>query len=78
MHLYKFVRTNTGKYIMSIILGIGLASMFRRVCKDKNCSIYKAPPLDEVDDKIYKFNGKCYKFERINSKCDNNKQILDF
>jgi opacity protein-like surface antigen len=25
MHLYKFVKSNTGKYVMSIILGIGLA-----------------------------------------------------
>lgn len=65
MHLYKFVKSNTGKYIMSIILGIGLASIFRSVCKGKNCVIYKAPPLEEIHDKIYKFDGKCYKFERV-------------
>jgi len=78
MHLYKFVKSNTGKYIMSIILGIGLASVFRSACKGKNCVIYKAPPLEEVDDKIYKFDGKCYKFERASTKCNKNKQIVNF
>jgi hypothetical protein len=78
MHLYKFVKSNTGKYIMSIILGIGLATMFREVCKGSNCSVQKAPPLDEIEDKIYKFDGKCYKFERANGKCDTTKTIVGF
>ena len=78
MHLNKLVKSTTGKYIMSILLGIGLASLFRSVCKGKNCGVYRAPPLEEIEDKIYRFDGKCYKFERISSKCDPKKQILSF
>ena len=78
MHLYKFVKSDTGKYIMSILLGIGLATMFREVCKGSNCSIQKAPPLEEIEDKIYKFDDKCYKFERSNGICNTNKQIVEF
>ena len=78
MHLNKFVKSNTGKYVMSILLGIGLATIFRQVCKGSNCSVQKAPPLDEINDKIYKFDGKCYQFERINGKCNTNKQIVEF
>ena len=78
MYLQKFVKTHTGKYIMSILLGIGLATIFRSVCKGKECSIYMAPPLDEIEDKIYKFDGKCYKFERISKNCDSNKKIVEF
>jgi hypothetical protein len=78
MHLNKLVKSTTGKYIMSILLGIGLASLFRSVCKGKNCVIYHAPPLDQIEDKIYKFDGKCYKFERVSRKCDSKKQILTF
>ena len=78
MYLYKFVKSNSGKYIMSIILGIGLATFFRSVCKGKDCFIYHAPPLDEIDDKIYKFDGKCYKFESVNTKCNSNKRIVKF
>jgi len=78
MHLYKFVKSNSGKYIMSIILGIGLATIFRSVCKGKECYLHKAPPLDEINDKIYKFDGKCYKFESVNKKCDNTKRVVSF
>jgi hypothetical protein len=74
----KFVHTQTGKYIMSVLLGFGLASLFRNVCKDKNCMIFHAPPLEEIKNKIYKFDNKCYKYEPTQTKCNNNKKIVDF
>ena len=40
MHLSKFLHTQSGKMLMSIILGFGLASLFRTVCKEKNCIIF--------------------------------------
>ena len=43
MHLSKFVQSNTGKHIMSAILGFGLATLFRVACADRNCIIFKAP-----------------------------------
>ena len=42
IYLGKFVHTQTGKIIMSILLGFGLASLFRRVCKNKDCIIFHA------------------------------------
>jgi hypothetical protein len=78
MNLSKFVNSNTGRHIMSIILGIGLATLFRTMCSGKNCNIIKAPPLEEIDDKIYKFDNKCYKLEKSAVKCDNKKQIINF
>ena len=78
MHLHKLVKSHTGKYVMSILLGIGLATIFRSVCKGKECIIYTAPPLEEIEDKIYKFDGKCYKYERLSKKCDANKKIVEF
>lgn len=78
MHLYKFVKSNSGKYMMSIILGIGLATIFRSVCKGKECHVYQAPALDQIIDKVYKFDGKCYKFESQSQKCDTSKKIIPF
>lgn len=77
MHLSKFVHTESGKYLMSIILGFGLATLFRTVCKGKNCLIVKAPPLDEIQDKIYKHQGKCYKFTPVTTKCEANKKNVE-
>jgi hypothetical protein len=62
---------------MSLILGLGLASLFRTVCKDKNCIIFKAPPMDEINDKIYKFEDNCYTYKSKSSKCDSKKRIIE-
>ena len=35
--------TPSGKKVASIILGIGLATMFRRICTKNNCLIIKIP-----------------------------------
>jgi hypothetical protein len=74
----KFLHTENGKYIMSILLGFGLASLFRTVCKDKNCLIFHAPPLDQFKDKIYKSNGKCVKYNSVPTKCSANAKIISF
>jgi hypothetical protein len=78
MYLNKLVKSNTGKYVMSILLGVGLATFFRSICKGKKCVVYTAPPLEDIEDKVYKFDGKCYKFERSSIKCDSNKRIVEF
>lgn len=78
MHLEKLVHSQTGKYIMSILLGLGLATMFRQVCKGKNCLLYHAAPIEEITDQIYKFNNKCYKFNNSPVKCDKEKKIVNF
>ena len=78
MYLGKFVHTQTGQIIMSVILGFGLASLFRTVCKDKDCLIFHAPPLDKFEDKIYKNGGKCYKYSPVATKCTADAKIIDF
>jgi hypothetical protein len=78
MHLEKFVHTERGKIIMSVILGFGLASLFRTVCKDQNCLIFHAPPLDNFKDKIYKSGNKCYKYNPVATKCNINAKTVDF
>jgi hypothetical protein len=74
----KFVHTSTGKILMSIILGLGIAALFRKACKNKRCILFKAPPLEELKDKIYKFDNKCYTYTTKQTKCDKNKKIVHF
>ena len=78
MHLGKFVHTETGKIIMSILLGFGLASLFRTVCKDKDCLLFYAPPLDKIKDKIYQSGEKCVKYSHVSTKCDANVKTVSF
>lgn len=78
MYLSKFVHSEIGRTLMSIILGLGLATFFRKMCSGKNCIVSKAPPLEEIEDKIYKFDGKCYELEKNAENCDKSKKIVSF
>ena len=78
MQLEKFFSSNSGKIIISIILGLGLASLFRKVCNDRNCIVFKAPPLDELNNNIYKYNDKCVKLKSNSIKFDKKKKIVNF
>jgi len=76
MYLDKFVHSYTGKIIMSIILGIGLATLFRAACKGRQCRVISSPPLEELEEQTYKFNGKCYTFEKNAIDCKTNKNTV--
>jgi len=77
MHLSRFLHTGHGRIIMSVLLGFGLATLFRTVCKGKNCIIVKAPEFEEVNGKIFKHDGKCYTYKSEGTKCDASKEIVE-
>lgn len=76
LKLHKFVETDQGRIIMSILLGFGLATVFRASCKGKNCILQKAPPLDEIEGKVYQEGNKCYTYKLKEAKCDRSKKII--
>ena len=63
------LHTTNGQYIISFILGIGLASLFRKVCNSRNCIVFKAPDFDEVTKNIYSYDTKCYSFKKSAVAC---------
>jgi hypothetical protein len=78
LHLSKFLDSKTGKYITSMLLGFGLATFFREVCKGENCNVFYAPPLTEVENKIFKHDNKCYKYNLVSIKCSKDKKNVMF
>lgn len=63
------MNTEYGSVVISIVLGLGLASFFKKVCKDGRCIIIKGPPINEVNKNIYKINEECYKYTPFATKC---------
>ena len=78
MNLKRLVSSDFGVKMLSIILGLGLATLFRKVCKGRNCMVFKGPPMKEVEKTIYKNNDKCYQFNYENVKCDTKKSVIEF
>lgn len=67
-----------GRILLSMLLGIGLASLFNRVCKEKDCIHFHGPVIKEIDQKTFEFDNKCYQYEAVPVKCDENKKIIEF
>ena len=73
----RLLNTDMGKVFISMLLGLGLATLFRKVCKDKNCITFNGPVITEVDNKTFKHGEGCYKYNISPVKCDAKKQIID-
>ena len=68
----KILESPIGRIVISIILGFGLATLFRRVCEGNNCFIIKSPPRSEVEGKVFGFDQKCYRYNSESTKCSTN------
>ena len=55
-----------------------LATLFRKVCKDRDCIIFRAPDIKKIQNQIFKFEEKCYKFSEEIERCDSKKKIVPF
>ena len=78
MNLRRILYSEFGKYIISILLGLGLASLFRRACHDRKCFEFVGPSIKQVEGKIFKFNDKCYTYSPTAKSCDNDKKRVKF
>lgn len=66
----KMMKDKYGKIFISIIWGLGLSALFRKICKGRNCIVVKAVNPKKVKNKIFKHNNSCYRYkpEIINCK----------
>ena len=74
MNFKRLLNTELGRIFISILLGLGLATLFRKVCTDKSCIVFHGPVISEIDDKIYKYGDKCYKYSGNSTTCDEKKK----
>ena len=70
MNIKKLLQKDINQIVISIILGLGLAALFRKACSDKKCLIIEGPPLKETEKYYYKINDNCYKYTPVVSECD--------
>ena len=77
--MMRLLHTDNGRYAISFLLGMGLASLFRKICNDRNCLVFQAAPLSEVTKNTYAYGDKCYTFKEKMVKCNpDNKEKIPF
>jgi hypothetical protein len=65
-----FLENEAGQIMASIVLGLGLAAVFRKACHDNKCIVIKGPSLEDTKKFYYKLNDDCYKYERVDVACE--------
>ena len=78
INLYKLLTSEAGKYFVSIILALGITSLFRRACEDRTCIRFSAPEPEKIDGKTYEYDGKCYQYKPVAKPCDPTHQRVKF
>jgi len=76
INFHRLLESSLGKIIISILLGLGLASLFQKVCNDRSCIQFNGPIISEIDGKIQQYGDSCYKYDMFHTKCDENKKII--
>ncbi len=78
MYIHRLLYSKYSKLIISIVLGIGLATLFRRECKSGACVQVKGPKMKRIKDQIFEHNNSCYTFTPHSETCDKSKRQVDF
>lgn len=63
----KLFENRFGPIIITIIIGIGLACIFRTSCENGLCITYLSPP--DLDGAKFRWKNNCYQYKRINVNC---------
>lgn len=72
------MNTQFGRCLISVILGIGFSSIFRKTCSNTNCLVFKAPHHDDISKNIYRHNDDCYKFTAKSISCKTRSKQIDY
>ena len=63
MNIKRLLYGDVSKIFISVLLGLGLATLFRKVCKDRDCIIFRAPHLNKIqkflDLEKQNLNARC-------------------
>ena len=78
MFVRRLIYSKFGKVVISILLGLGLATLFRKVCKKRSCLVFKGAPLRKIKNQIFKYKNKCYKFTPEITKCSGKYKTVYF
>ena len=78
LDLKKLLKSNNGKLLISILLGLGISGLFKMSCDNRECIVHKGPQFTE-ENKVIKYNNKCYKVDEKMESCgvkDDRKMIM--
>lgn len=67
--------TLQGQQFVAVLLGVGLAMVFRKICSDRSCIVLQGPPMKEIENTVYQIQKECYKYVPFVVPCDSSKPM---
>lgn len=64
------VKSRGGGIMVSVVLGLGLATVFRRACVGGSCYVVRGPAVDHVTGHVWQVDDKCYRYVPEPAECD--------
>lgn len=68
LDIKQMIKSEKGVFLFSIILGLGIAGLFKMSCDSRSCLIFKAPDFDKK--RQIKVNDQCYDVSEEMVDCD--------
>ena len=78
MNIKRWLHSDTSRYIISVILGLGLSTLFRKECIGDKCLKFLAPSVTELEKETYMYGKKCYTYSSSSESCDDEKKKVSF
>jgi hypothetical protein len=68
--LISFLESKKGSIVFSMLVGFGIAALFKKACNDNKCLIIQSPDISELNDYYYRTNNVCYKYTPVEAECE--------
>ena len=81
MNLKRLIYSDVGRIVISILLGLGLATLFRKFCDGKNCYNFIGPEQNAIRDQIFSFDtndNECFVMREKTTKCNSKAKTVQF
>jgi hypothetical protein len=62
MLVKNFMGTQGGAILASVILGLGLAALFRSACTGSGCVVIRGPNPNEMINQVYRVQEECWRY----------------
>jgi hypothetical protein len=77
INIKRLLNSELGKILLSILLGLGLSTIFKQSCSGQSCITYHGPILGQIEDKVYQYGERCYKYTIAPIQCSTVRRSVD-
>ena len=69
-YMMGVVQTRGGGILISALLGLGLATVFRRACVGGTCYVVHGPSVEHVTGHVWRVDDRCFVYVQEPAECD--------